>query len=170
MRTKAVKVFNSVTEKLTCAHTALQATLISDGLKDELGLKTASDTSVTLRTLADQKVFCRGRINFKLESLYSDEQFTINDALVVPRFLDDVSTLSHAVDSSTLGHFNRVHISVATERKRMNVLIGQSDNSFLTVLEERKIGDPKEPNYVLSDLDPLQVEAELTERLIFLIL
>ena len=107
--------------------TASQATLILDSLKNELGLKTVLDSSVTLRTLADQKVFCGRRTNFKLESLYSGKQFTINDALIVPQLLDDVNTLPHAVDSSMLGHFDEVHIPVASGRKRIDVLIGESD-------------------------------------------
>ena len=107
---------------------------------------------MTLRTQADQKVFCGGRINFKLESLYSGEQFTITDALIVSQFSNDVSTLRHAVDTSMLGHFDGVHIPVAQERKRIDVLIGQSDKALLTVLEERERGDPDEPNHELTRL------------------
>ena len=72
----------------------------------------------------------------------------------MPQFSDDVglSTLPHAVDTSTLGHFDGVHIPVAPERKRIDILIGQSDKALLTVLEERESGDPDEPNYALTRL------------------
>ena len=133
MRTSAVKVFNPVNGILTQAYvqhyTALQAMLISDSLKHEPGLITAPDTSLTLSTLADQ--IREGQTNFKLESLYSGEQFMINDALIVPRFSHDVSTLPHAVNTSTLGHFDGVHIPVAPRCKRINVLIGQPDKALL---------------------------------------
>ena len=58
LRTTAVKVANPATAKSTVAYaqldTASQATLISDSLKNELGLKIKSDHSVTLRTHADK--------------------------------------------------------------------------------------------------------------------
>ena len=159
MRTSAVKVVNPITGKSTLAYaqhdTASQATLISDSLKTELGLKTIPDSSVTLRTLADQKVACGGRTNFKLESLYSGNEFMIKDALVVPKFSDDIDTLPHAVDTSALKHFDGVHIPIAPGRGRIDVLIGQSDKSLLTVLEEREGGNPEEPNYVLTRLGPI---------------
>ena len=50
LRTSAVKIANPVTEKLTIAYaqhdTAFQATLISDDLKSELGLKVTPDPAV----------------------------------------------------------------------------------------------------------------------------
>ena len=49
---------------------------------------------------------------------------------------------------------------VAPGRRRVDVLIGQSDKSLLTVLEEREGMDPEEPNYVLTRLGPLLVGAE----------
>ena len=147
MRTKAVKVLNPVTRKsidtCVCPTSYGFASYVNfESLKDEPGRTTVSDTSVTLPTLADQQVFRGRQTNFKLESLYSGEQFTINDALIVHRFSDDVSIISHAVDSSTLGHFNGVHIPVAPRRKRINVLIGEPEKALLTVLEERENGDP----------------------------
>ena len=66
--------------------------------------------------------------------------------------MDDAHTLPHAVDTSTLEHFDGVHIPVAHDRRRVDVLIGQSDKSLLTVLEEREDMDPEEPNYVLTRL------------------
>ena len=137
MRTSTVKVLNPVTGQSTRAYAqhdkASEATLIEDSLKDELGLKTIPDTSLTLHTPADQKVFCGGRTNSKLESLYCSEQFTINVTLIVPQFSDNVSTLPHAVGKSTLGHFDRVRIPVTPGRKRIDVLIGQSYKVLLTI-------------------------------------
>ena len=64
LRTSAVKIANPLTGKSTFAyaqhHTASQATLISDDLKSELGLKVTPDPAVSLRTLADLPVRERG--------------------------------------------------------------------------------------------------------------
>jgi len=113
--TTAVKVVNPITGKLTLAYaqldTASQAsTLISNNLKAELRLETTPDPTVALRTLSDQKVSLGGRTNITLQSLYNGENYAIKDALVVSRFSDDASTLPHALDTSTLKHFDGVHI------------------------------------------------------------
>ena len=158
MRTTAVKA-NPAAGKSTVAYAQLdnvsQATLISDSLKNKLGLKIKTDHSVTLRTLADKTVPIEGRANFNLESLSTGEQFKINNALVVPQFSDDENILPHAVDVSGLEYFVGVHIPVTLERGRVDVLIGQSDKALLTVLEEREGVDPQEPNYVLTRLGPI---------------
>ena len=135
--------------------TASQVTLISDALKTELGLETNSDPNVKIRTLADETVACKGRTAFKLESLHTGEKFVIENALVVPQFSDDVSTLPHSVDVTKLKHFQGTHDPVAPDRKRIDVLIGQSDKQLLTVLEEREGASPEEPNYVLTRLGPI---------------
>ena len=159
LRTSAVKIANPLTGKSTLAYaqhdTASQATLISDDLKSELGLKVTPDPAVSLRTLADLPVASGGRTNFKLESLHSGEEFMVRDAFVVPKFSDDVNTLPHAVDTTTLKHFQGVRIPVAPGRAHVDVLIGQADKSLLAVLEEREGADPEEPNYVLTRLGPI---------------
>ena len=104
-------------------------TLILDNLKTELGLETVPEPSVTIHTLADKTAPVEGCTNFKLQSLYNGEEFDIKDALVVPKFSDDAHTLPHAVGTSTLEHFDGVHIPVAQDRRRVDVLIGQSDKS-----------------------------------------
>ena len=124
-------------------------------LKTELGLETNSDPNVKIRTLSDETVDCKGRTAFKLESLHTGEKFVIENALVVPQFSDDVSTLPHSVDVTELKHFQGTHVPVAPERNRIDVLIGQSDKLLLTVLEEREGASPEEPNYVLTRLGPI---------------
>jgi len=57
--------------------------------------------------------------------------------------------------TSTFKHFDGVHIPVIPGRERVDVLIGQSDKSLLTVFEEREGVDPEEPNYVLTRLGPI---------------
>ena len=159
MRTSAVKTVKPATGKSSLVYaqhdTASQATLISETLKAELGLQATPDPTVSLRTLADEKMSSGGRTNFKLESLYSGEQFHIYGAVVVPQFLDDENTLPHAVDTSTLEHFEGVHIPVVQDRRRVDVLIGQCDKTLLTVLEECESINPEERNYVLTRLGPI---------------
>ena len=73
MRTSAVKIVNPTTGKSSLVYaqhdTASQATLISETLKAKLGLRASPDPTVSLRTLANEKVSSGGRTNFKLESL-----------------------------------------------------------------------------------------------------
>ena len=99
--------------------TGSQVTVISGNLKTELGLETVPEPSVTIRTLADKPVPVEGRTNFKLQSLYNGEEFNVKDVLVVPQFSDDAHTLPNAVDTTTLEHFDGVHIPVAPDRRRL---------------------------------------------------
>ena len=84
-----LKIANPLTGKSTLAYaqhdTASQATLISDDLKSELGLKVTPDPAVSLRTLADLPVTSGGRTNFELESLQSGEKFMVRDAHCGPQ-------------------------------------------------------------------------------------
>ena len=159
LRTSAVKVVNPKTGKSVLAYaqhdTARQATLISENLKDELGLKALPDSTVKIRTFADCTVDSGGRTNFVFESLYSGEEFTNKDALVVPEFPDDDHSLPHAVDTAAFEHFSGVEFHVVPGCRRIDILIGQSDKTLLTVLDECEGTDPEEPNYVLTRLGPV---------------
>ena len=88
---------------------------------------------MTIRTLANQRVITEGRTDFNLQSLIKGEEFAIKDAIVVPEFLDDNATLPHAVDTSSLDHFDGAKISLAPDRDRIDVLIGQSDKALSRV-------------------------------------
>ena len=98
----------------------------------------------------DETVDCKGRTAFKLESLHTGEKFVIKDALVVPQFSNDARTPSHSVDISALEHFKSMHVPVAPDPKRIDVLIGQSNKQLFTVLQEREGVSLEEPNYVLT--------------------
>ena len=116
LRTSAVKVINPVTGKSTLAYaqhdTASQATLISESLKNELELDTKRDSTVTIRTLSEQTADIQGRTEFKMQSLYSGEDFLIENALVVPNFSDEENILPHAIDTAGLENFVDVDIPV----------------------------------------------------------
>ena len=146
LRTSSVKIVNPHTGELTLAYaqhdTASQATLISENLKNELRLESTPDPSVMIRTLADGTVPIGGRTDFVIESLYED--FDIEGALVVPQFSNDEGTLPHAVDITTLEHFNGEQIEVVPERKRIEILIGQSDKTLLAILDEYGSANPEE--------------------------
>ena len=81
LRTCAVKVINPVTGKSTLAYaqhdTAFQATLISESLREELGLATKTDHPITIRTLAEQTMHSGGLTKFEIESLLNKETFAI---------------------------------------------------------------------------------------------
>ena len=159
LRTSAVRVINPNTGKSTLAYaqheTASQVALISDVLKNELGLETNSNLKVKICTLSNVTVDCKGRTAFKLKSLHTGEKFIIKNALVVPHFSDNVSTLPHSVDATELKHFQGTHVPVAPERNRIDDLIGQSDKLLLTVLEEQAGASPEELNYILTRLGPI---------------
>ena len=159
LRTSAVRVINPATGRSTLAYaqhdTASQATLISEGLRNELDLETVKDPSVTIKTLSDHTAITEGRTDFSLESLYTGEEFSVKNALVVPNFTDDESVLPHSVDVAGLDNFNDVEIPTIPERKCIDVLIGQADKGLLTVLHESENVDPNKPNYVLTKLGPI---------------
>ena len=129
LRTCAVKVINSKTgcSALTYAQldTGSQATLMSDKLSEELGLKLIPNCSITIRTLGDQPYTCTGKTNFSLQSVINNDQFESNNALVAPQFSDDESTLPHAENTSVFSHFKGVKIPVLSHRKSVDILIGQ---------------------------------------------
>ena len=54
-----------------------------------------------------------------------------------------------------LKHFQSTHFPVATDGKRIDIVIGQSDKLLLTVLEKREGASPEESNYVLTRLWPI---------------
>ena len=159
LRTCAVRVVNSNTGCSTLAYaqhdTASQATLISDTLRNELGLEAIPDPSITIRTLADQAASCLGRTNFTLQSLVNNDEFEVEGALVVPRFSDDESTLPHAVDTSRLSHFEGIKVPVIHNRKCVDILIGQSDRALLAVLKELEGSSPHEPSLIFTRLGPI---------------
>ena len=163
LRTSAVRVINQTTGCSTLAYaqhdTGLQATLISDSLREELGLEVTTDPFITIRTLADETASCIGKTDFslesRLESLVTGDNYKITGALVVPAFSDDKSTLPHAVDTSKLKHFHGVEIPVIPERKCVDILIGQSDKALITVLKELEGSSLNEPNLVITRLGPI---------------
>ena len=91
LRTSAVRVINQASGRSTLAYaqhdTASQATLISDSLKEELGLEVTTDLSTIIRTLADQTASCIGKTYFSLESPVTGDNYEITGALVLPAFL-----------------------------------------------------------------------------------
>ena len=159
LRTCAVKVINLKTGCFTLAYaqldTASQATLISDKLSKELGLKVIPNCSITIRILGDQPSICTGKINFTLQSVINNDQFEIENALVVPQFSDNESTLPHAVNTSVFSHFKGVKIKVLSHCKSVDILIGKSDRLLLTVLKEQDGRSSNDPSLVFTRLGPI---------------
>ena len=104
---------------------------------DLLQSKRNTNTSTLIRTFADNTLRCNDQTDFKIESLYSGEKFTIKK-LVVKNFVDDENTLPHRVDTSHLKHFAGVEIPILPDRRNIDILVGQSHKMLLTVLEERE--------------------------------
>ena len=158
LRTSAVRVINPRTGKSALVYaqhdTGSQATLVSERVKNELGLGVENE-SVTIRTLADQATKGCGLTNFELQSLSNDEVYSIFDALVVPDFAAEGESLPHAVEVGHLKHFEGVDIPTIPQRNKIDVLIGQSNKELLVVLEEREGACPEDPNYVLTRLGPI---------------
>ena len=159
LRTTAVRVINSSTRRSTLVYaqhdTASQDTSISERLKNELDLAVDKKRNITIRNLAQKTTSSGGLTEIALWSLSTDETFQIKNALVVPEFADNEATLPHAVNVEKLEHFLVVTIPVIGQRKSIDILIGQTDKSLLTVLEERESKHPDHPNYVLTRLGPI---------------
>ena len=64
------------------------------------------------------------------------------------------NTFPHRIDTSNLKQFNRVKIPTLSNRKNVDILIGQSDKSLLMLLNKREGPDAVELNYVLTRLGP----------------
>ena len=92
LRTSAVKVINFSSGRCASVYaqhdTASQVTLISERLSDEFGLKMNNSNAITSRKLAEETTPANGVVQFNLESLTTKEVFTVNDAVVVPGFMD----------------------------------------------------------------------------------
>ena len=159
LRTCAVRVINPDTKKSTLAYaqldTASQATLISERLCNELGLKRKVNASTAIRTRGDCTTKCNGHSDFDLTSLADGNTLGIKGALIVSNFEVDENTLPHRIDTFKHSHFRGVQISVISYRKSVDLLIGQSDKFPLNVLEEREGFNSNEPNYVLTRLGPM---------------
>ena len=53
-------------------------------------------------------------------------------------------------------------IEIVPERKRIDILIGQSDKTLLAVLYECEGADPEESNYVLTRLGPVASDGRVS--------
>ena len=82
----------------------------------------------------------------------------------MPEFADDEGTFTHAVNVKNLEHFQDVTITVIAQRKSIDILIGQTDKSLLTALEERESKHPDHPNYVSTRLGPIASGGRLGVR------
>ena len=162
LRASEVRVINPGTGKSTLVYaqhdTASQVALISRRLKDELNIEVESSCGVAIRTQAEQPTNSEGFTEFAIQSLVNNENFAIKNALIIPEFTDEESTLSHAVNVARLEHFRGVEILVISKRKSIDVLIGQLDKLLLTVLKKRESLNPDEPNDVLTRLGPTASE------------
>ena len=109
LRTSAVKVINPSSGRCALVYaqhdTASQVTLVSERLRNELGLKMEDSNAITIRTLAEETTPASGVVQFNLESLTTKEIFTVNDAVIVPGFMDDECVLPHKINTANLEHF-----------------------------------------------------------------
>ena len=158
LRTSAVKVINPINGKSALAYAqhdaGSQVTLVSDRLKNELGLD-VRDELVVIRTLADQTTKSGGFTHFDLQSLVDDRVYHVHDAQIVPDFAEESACLPHAVKVAHFKHFLGVNIPTILDRNKTDILIGQSDKELLVVLDEREGSNPEEPNFVLTRLRPI---------------
>ena len=73
----------------------------------------------------------------------------------MPDFADDKGTPPHSVNVKKLEHFQSVTIPIIAQCKSIDILIGQTNKSLLTVLEDRESKHPDHPNHVLTRLGPI---------------
>ena len=121
---------------------------ISQILCDELNLETKTNSAATLYTLSDQNAVTKGRTYFELKFLSTIEKFPIENAFFVLYFNDHKNVLPRAVDITGLENFREVNILTISERKCIDMLIGQADSHLLTILDEREKAHSGKLNYV----------------------
>ena len=78
--------------------------------------------------------------------------------------MDNEGTLFHAVNVEKIEHFQGVSIPVIAQRKSIDILIGKTDKSLFTKLEERESNHPDHLNYVLTRLGPIASGGRLEVR------
>ena len=132
--TSVVKVINSSSKRCALVHAqydaASQVTLTLERLSNELGLKKKDSNAITIHTLEEETTRASGVVQFKLESLTTKEIFTVNDAVVVPRFMNDERVLPHKINTANLEHFKGVKIPTIPEVNSVDILIGQPHKFF----------------------------------------
>ena len=88
--------------------------------------------------MTGEKVTSADLANFELQSLISDEMFSLNNVVAHTPWQDDVGTLPHKLDVSSYPHFQDTDLLHLPDNKSVDLLIG-NDNAFLmTALEERE--------------------------------
>ena len=107
-----------------------QATLISERLCNELGLKHNVNASTAIRTLGDFTTKCNGHSDFDLASLADGKTYGIKGALIVSNFEDDENTLPHCMDTSKLSHFRGIQMPVISIVKVLTCLLGNRISFF----------------------------------------
>ena len=113
-------------------------------LKNELNLAVDKKRNITIRTLAQQTTSSCGLTEFTLQLLSTDEIFQIKNACcakVCWRWRHS----SSSCERRKLEHFQGVTIPIIAQRKSIDILIGQTDKSLLTVLEEWESKHPDPP-------------------------
>ena len=125
LRTSAVRVLNPNTGKSALAYaqhdTASQATSISEGLENELGVDVDATQKVRIQTLAEQTTSRGGITSFAIQSLITNETSTIQDALVLPGFTEDQNVLPHSINVNKLDHFKDIEIPTISSRKTIDI-------------------------------------------------
>ena len=115
-----------------------QLSLILTKLVKELELKSHDSSSFRIKTMTGEKVISADLVNFDLQSLSSDQVFSLSDVVAYTPWQDDVDTLSQREGVSSYPHFQDIDLLHLPNNESVDLLIG-NDNAFLvTVLEERE--------------------------------
>ena len=129
-----------------------QLTIISNKLVEELKLEPYDQASFGIESMTGATLTHSDLIRFNLQSLFSDETFALSNVVTHSPWLDDMNTLPHRQDMSTFAHFKDVELFELPENTTVDLLIGNDNAFFMTVLEERVGASRSDPHAILTPL------------------
>ena len=140
-RISAVRVIDPLTGNSKEVYAQLdsgsEVTLISTSLAQQLGLTLEEKPQITLHTISGSTKSDFYRMSFDLQALHTGERFSIQKALVMPTWSDEIYTLPHDYDLSFYHHFHDVSIITLPTQSQVDILLGLDNSYLMKVLEER---------------------------------
>ena len=151
--TKVLNPQNGKSKLIYCQQDGgSQLTLISTKLVKELELRSHDFASFRIETMTGENVISADLINFDLQSLISDEVYSLSNVVAHTRWQDDVDTLPHRQDISSYPDFQDIDLLHLPDNESVDLLIGNDNALLITVLEEREGTNNRKPHAVLSKI------------------
>ena len=129
-----------------------QLTFVSDKLVQELGLEPYDKASFRIETLTGDTLTHTDLVKLEMQSLFSNETYSLSNVVTNCPWRDDIDTLPHRQNLSSYAHFKDVEMFELPDIDTVDILIGNDNACLMTVLEERVGLSRDEPHAVLTPL------------------